>query len=146
MKKLAVITILLTLTIWSQAQVIDGEQITADSLKQAQIEALKEAVYNANVQSVVQTMMLAYGTVEVDKDTLQTMISRDQNGDYYIHLSAYTFKIPEARMIISIPNENREIMKAIDYNLGVIELNKFQNEKETRIMGKPMPNYKIEIK
>ena len=115
------------------------------SSEQLRIETLKQSIYEANVAATVQKLMLAFGTVECSKDTLQTMISRDQHGNYYLHVSAFTFPLTEGRILLSIPEKNRAILKELDINSGVIEINKFELEKETRIDGKPMPNYKIEI-
>lgn len=127
------------------------DSIQTDSIQQAKdserlrVETLKQAIYNANVAATVQKLMLAYGTVECSKDTLQTMISRDQQGNYYLHVSAFTFPIQEGRIMLSIPEKNREALRAIDNSSGIIEINKYALEKETRIDGKPMPNYKITL-
>lgn len=122
---------------------IDTVQARIDSLEQKRISAIQESVLQYNVAATINKMVLGLGQIEVSKDTLQTMMSRGANGNYYLHISDYTFPVDEARLLISVPDKNREVLKSLDINTGVIEILKLANESKTRIDGKPMPNERI---
>lgn len=139
MKNVIIMLILVMATGLATAQ-------NADSIARAQTEALKASIYMKNVEATVQTLMLAFGTVNSADIQMQPFLYRDEDGKYYLRVSNYYFPIEEGQLILSIPEKNRSLINEIDRGKGTVTITKYATENFTRIDGRAMPNEKIELK
>ena len=111
-------------------------------------EELQQALDQTNVINTIQLLLLAFGEVSntIDQNDQQVMMTRSRtNGQYFMHISGMSFPLDEARLLLSIPEEKRQLISEIDKNVNVIEINKFKLEPFTRINGKRMPNERITL-
>lgn len=139
MKKLILILAIVILGMTAKGQELDSiQKVKADSIQQA--------MYMKNIAVTVDKLMLAFGTIEASADTLQPMLYRGNDGEYYLFLFNLYFPLEAGRFQLNIPVQNRAVLDAIYNTRGKITIEKNNGQENTRIDGVKMPNVPIGVK